>query len=65
MARAGEEGGNQALRGSGLPFVWPRRDREGVVPTGGTPAYFDKRVRDEYAKWLAVVERARIKLAAE
>ena len=38
-----------------------RFDREGVVPTGGTSAYFEKRVRDEYVKWLALVDRAKIK----
>jgi len=42
-----------------------RFDREGVVATGGTPAYFDRRIRDEYTRWLEVVDRAKIKTGAE
>jgi tripartite-type tricarboxylate transporter receptor subunit TctC len=33
---------------------------DGMTPSGGTPQQFDKRIRDDYARWVKVVKEANI-----
>jgi tripartite-type tricarboxylate transporter receptor subunit TctC len=45
-----------------MPDVKSSLDREGMMPTGGTPADFGKRIRDDYDRWTKVVKDANIKI---
>ena len=37
-------------------------DQQGMIPAGGTPEKYDKRIRSDYERWLKVVEVAGIKV---
>ncbi len=45
-----------------MPDVKASLDREGMMPTGGTPADFGKRIRTDYERWTKVVKDANIVL---
>jgi tripartite-type tricarboxylate transporter receptor subunit TctC len=36
-------------------------EQQGMVPTGGTPAQFNSRIRKEYDRWVKVVAAAGMK----
>ena len=48
---------NEVLRDAAMKVSMAK---EGVVPTGGTPAAFGRRSLDEYERWVDVVARAHI-----
>jgi tripartite-type tricarboxylate transporter receptor subunit TctC len=43
------------------PEMKKNLDAQGMVPSGGTPERFDKRIRGDYERWLRVVKEAGIK----
>ena len=43
------------------PEMKKNLDSQGMVPSGGTPDRFDKRIRADYERWLKVVKEANIK----
>ena len=43
------------------PDMKTNLEAQGMVPTGGTPAKFDERIRRDYDRWLKVVKEAGIK----
>jgi tripartite-type tricarboxylate transporter receptor subunit TctC len=43
------------------PDMKKNLDAQGMVPSGGPPANFDKRIRGDYERWLRVVKEAGIK----
>ena len=44
------------------PEMKKNLDGQGMVPSGGTPEKFDKRIRGDYERWLKVVRDANIKI---
>jgi len=43
------------------PEMKKNLDSQGMVPSGGTPDRFDKRIRGDYERWLKVVKESNIK----
>jgi tripartite-type tricarboxylate transporter receptor subunit TctC len=43
------------------PEMKKNLDAQGMVPSGGTPERFDKRIRADYQRWLKVVQESNIK----
>jgi tripartite-type tricarboxylate transporter receptor subunit TctC len=37
-------------------------ESDGMLPSGGTPAQFGKRIRGDYDRWIKVVKEANIKV---
>lgn len=50
---------NQSLR---EPDMISNLDKQGLRPSGGTPAQFDERIRKDYDRWLKVVTERNIKV---
>ena len=50
---------NKALQ---EPDVKKKLQADGMIASGGTPQAFDKRIRDDYARWTKVVKAANIKI---
>ena len=50
---------NKALQD---PQIKKNLEGDGMIASGGTPAAFDKRIRDDYARWNRVVKEAKIKI---
>ncbi len=44
------------------PDMKKNLDSQGMVPSGGTPEQFDKRIRADYERWVKVVKDAGIKI---
>jgi tripartite-type tricarboxylate transporter receptor subunit TctC len=44
------------------PDMKKNLDGQGMVPSGGSPEKFDKRIRDDYERWVRVVRDANIKV---
>lgn len=50
---------NKALQ---APEVKKKLEGDGMIASGGAPQAFDKRIRDDYARWTKVVKAANIKI---
>ena len=44
------------------PEMKKNLDSQGMVPSGGTPDRFNKRIRGDYERWLKVVKDSNIKV---
>lgn len=44
------------------PEMKKNLEAQGMVPSGGAPEKFDKRIRNDYERWLKVVKEAGIKV---
>ena len=57
-----EQLSGEVAKAMSTPAMRERAAQEGATPVGGTPAQFERFVRDEIAKWTRIINEAGIKL---